>query len=105
MSSSLAVLAPLLFFVFHLLSPPTLRIISTAKVVIAARPLMESIPPSYQSLKPKEGHGLHGFGSKDVENCLPKGIHRTSAPSRYVNYHILGSSPSLCDSSKRMTKP
>lgn len=83
---------------------------STAKVAEAARPLTESnsIPPlSYVSLKPKEVRsGRHGFGSKGLESCLPKGFHRSSAPSRYVNYHTLGSGSSLCDdSSKRMNEP
>lgn len=31
------------------------------------------------------------FHGKEVRGCLPKGFKHASAPSRYVNYHILGS--------------
>lgn len=105
MWTTVALFMTSLLYVFLLL------LSSTAKVAEAARPLTESNsnipPPSYVSLKPKEVHGgRHGFGSKALESCLPKGFHRSSAPSRYVNYHTLGSSSSLCDdSSKRMSKP
>ncbi|KAF3434005.1 hypothetical protein FNV43_RR25108 [Rhamnella rubrinervis] len=103
MSTTVALLITSLLYVLLLLS-------STAKVAVAARPLTESNsipPPSYEWLKPKEALGSRrGFGSKGLESCLPKGFHRSSAPSRYVNYHTLGSSSSLCDdSSKPMNKP
>ncbi|KAG8387622.1 hypothetical protein BUALT_Bualt02G0040300 [Buddleja alternifolia] len=31
------------------------------------------------------------FRRREVKNCMPKGLRRSSAPSRDVNYHVLGS--------------
>ncbi|KAM3399177.1 hypothetical protein P3S68_002693 [Capsicum galapagoense] len=47
---------------------------------------------NYVMMKPQRNHnkGLI-FHGKEVRNCLPKGFRHASAPSRYVNYHILGS--------------
>ncbi|KAL7127228.1 hypothetical protein ABFS83_14G241800 [Erythranthe nasuta] len=39
-------------------------------------------------LKP---HKQRVFHRREVNNCMPKGFHRSSAPSRYVNYQTLGS--------------
>lgn len=111
MSTILMIFLHLYVFLLLLLSPPILRITSTTNLAEAARPLTETNvipPPSYEVLKPKEAHGgqPHGFGSKGLESCLPKGFRRASAPSRYVNYHTLGSGSSLCDdSSKRVSMP
>ncbi|KAG2723471.1 hypothetical protein I3760_02G171900 [Carya illinoinensis] len=92
-----------------LLNPPLLLILvvgsdSTNCVAAATRPLEYSYdPPNYVSLKPKrirEG----GFRDPDtVSSCLPKGFRRSSAPSRYVNYHTLGST--VCSPGKRMARP
>ncbi|KAA0035234.1 hypothetical protein E5676_scaffold173G00130 [Cucumis melo var. makuwa] len=30
------------------------------------------------------------FGGNEVKSCLPKGFRRSSAPSRFVNYHTSG---------------
>uniref|UniRef100_A0A2P2P4K3 Uncharacterized protein MANES_04G015900 n=1 Tax=Rhizophora mucronata TaxID=61149 RepID=A0A2P2P4K3_RHIMU len=30
-------------------------------------------------------------GKEAIKNCMPKGLRRTSAPSRYANYQPLGS--------------
>lgn len=43
---------------------------------------------SHVLMKHNKGPIFHG---KEVRNCLPKGFKHASAPSRYVNYHILGS--------------
>ncbi|KAK4367058.1 hypothetical protein RND71_014938 [Anisodus tanguticus] len=42
-------------------------------------------------------------GDQGVEDCLPKGIKRSSAPSRYINDHTLGST--TCSSIKKVNKP
>ncbi|CAH9138211.1 unnamed protein product [Cuscuta epithymum] len=34
---------------------------------------------------------MPAFHGKEIKDCLPKGFKHASAPSRYVNYHILGS--------------
>lgn len=47
----------------------------------------------------KEGN-FHG--DKGVEDCLPKGIRRSSAPSRYINDQTLGTT---CSSIKKVNKP
>ena len=79
--------------------------------IITCRPL-EPKPPVYVEFEPyikhedkrgdnsKGGDGDHIDG-KGVESCLPKGIHRSSAPSRYINDHALGSN--LCSSTKNVT--
>ncbi|CAH9072869.1 unnamed protein product [Cuscuta europaea] len=38
----------------------------------------------------KQGR-MPAFHGKEIKDCLPKGFRHASAPSRYVNYHILGS--------------
>lgn len=53
----------------------------------ASRPL----PEDYTTFKPKVVKEKHGFGSKQVEGCLPKGRRHSSAPSRYINYQPLNS--------------
>ncbi|CAJ2629577.1 unnamed protein product [Trifolium pratense] len=57
--------------------------------VDATRPLEQNVP-KYINLKPKKGRGFQG---RNVEDCLPKGFRRSSAPSRYINYQPLCSSP------------
>ncbi|KAK4359952.1 hypothetical protein RND71_022181 [Anisodus tanguticus] len=42
-------------------------------------------------------------GDQGVKDCLPKGIKRSSAPSRYINDHTLGSTS--CSSIKKVNKP
>ncbi|XWS66179.1 hypothetical protein CRYUN_Cryun05aG0177800 [Craigia yunnanensis] len=81
-----------LLYFFLLLSPPTLMVgtNSVAIVVGATRPLMSKSQDRLVTFKPETGME-HGFRSQDVRNCLPKGFHRTSAPSRYINDHTFGS--------------
>ncbi|CAK7325423.1 unnamed protein product [Dovyalis caffra] len=92
------------FYLVLLLSPSAMLngTNSMARVVAATRPL-ESKSTNYKTLKPKTNHGQQEFHGTDVENCLPKGFHPTSAPSRYINYHTLGSS--LCATSKQVDAP
>ncbi|EXC32914.1 hypothetical protein L484_013029 [Morus notabilis] len=87
-------------------------LINSPSPVIGIRPIeMELIAspapapsPDYVSFKPTEGiAGQHGLGSRPaVENCLPKGLPRTSAPSRYINSQTLGST--LCSTSSASSK-
>jgi hypothetical protein len=63
--------------------------------VDATRPLEQNVP-KYINLKPKKGRGFQG---RNVEDCLPKGFRRSSAPSRYINYQPLGST---CSSPKEV---
>ncbi|OMO81402.1 hypothetical protein CCACVL1_12423 [Corchorus capsularis] len=71
-----------LLYLFLLLSPPPLMMGTDSMAIVAGatRPL---VPKSqdFVTFKPETGakHGFHGQG---VENCMPKGFHRTSAPSR-----------------------
>lgn len=75
--------------------------------IITCRPLKPK-PPVYVEFEPyikhednrKGGDGDHIDG-KVFESCLPKGIRRSSAPSRYINDHALGSN--LCSSTKNVT--
>ncbi|KAG5574741.1 hypothetical protein H5410_054875 [Solanum commersonii] len=48
----------------------------------------------------KEGN-FHG--DQGVDDCLPKGIRRSSAPSRYINDQTLGTT--TCSSIKKVNKP
>ncbi|KAG2729813.1 hypothetical protein I3843_01G261700 [Carya illinoinensis] len=95
-----------LLILFLLINPPLLLIMnigsnSMSWVAAAMRPL-DSKPPNYVTLKPERVHGE--FRKPDVNSCLPKGFRRSSAPSRYVNYHTLGSS-TACSPDERMATP
>ncbi|OAY45831.1 hypothetical protein MANES_07G095300v8 [Manihot esculenta] len=85
----------LIFFFYSLLFlSPSVMMAGTNSIhplVAAARPLALKSPKDFATFKPKTSHGNGEFRGKDVENCLPKGFHRTSAPSRYINYSTLGS--------------
>ncbi|KAJ6428925.1 hypothetical protein OIU84_020549 [Salix udensis] len=91
-----------LILLLLLLSPPPMLVGtgSMAGVAAATRPL-ES--PSYETLEPRTNHGQQEFHDREVQNCLPKGFHPTSAPSRYINYHTLGST--MCAPSKHVGAP
>ena len=82
-----------------LLNPPLLmaRMNSMSRFAVAMKPL-ESNPPSHVTFNHKTSHG--GFRKRAVNSCLPKGFRHSSAPSRYVNYHTLGST--MCSPGKRM---
>ena len=36
-------------------------------------------------------HKRQVFGGREVKGCMPKGFRHSSAPSRFVNFHTLGS--------------
>ncbi|CAL5209188.1 unnamed protein product [Lathyrus oleraceus] len=98
---SITVISKLMLLLLLLLKPPS----NTTKgcnygpfCVDAARPLEQDGNPKYINLKPEKGNGGGGvFQGRNVEDCLPKGFRRSSAPSRYINYQPLGTS---CSSSK-----
>lgn len=66
---------------------------------------MGSKSENYTAFETKKNHeDQGGFRlGQGVENCLPKGFRRTSAPSRYTNYQTLGST--LCSTKKGENKP
>lgn len=67
-------------------------------------PLSSNIGGTYVMMKPQKSHNKGPiFHGKEVRNCLPKGFRHASAPSRYVNYHILGSIG--CSQGKNLKKP
>ncbi|KAK8643345.1 hypothetical protein V6N13_012648 [Hibiscus sabdariffa] len=92
------------FYFFLLLSPPS-RISGSGygtAVAGATRPLV-SKTQDLITFDPKTGME-HAFHKQDVKGCLPKGFHRTSAPSRYINDHTFSST--LCSTTSDVsTKP
>ncbi|KAG8493300.1 hypothetical protein CXB51_010853 [Gossypium anomalum] len=98
-----------LFFMFLLyfsllLSPPSRMIGPSSGTIVAGamRPLA-SKAQDLVMFKP-ETSTKHGFHKQDVKGCLPKGFHRTSAPSRYINDHTFGST--MCSTTSDVsTKP
>ncbi|OMP03794.1 hypothetical protein COLO4_10198 [Corchorus olitorius] len=94
-----------LLYLFLLLSPPPLMMGTDHSMAIVAGATRPLVPKSqdFVTFKPETGakHGFHGQG---VENCMPKGFHRTSAPSRYINDHTFGST--ICSTTSEIsTKP
>ncbi|GKV34166.1 hypothetical protein SLEP1_g42573 [Rubroshorea leprosula] len=80
-----------LFYSLLLLAPPT-RTSHGAMVAGAVRPSLGSKSSDTVKFKPKTGDGsYHRLGDGNVKNCLPKGFHYSSAPSRYINGHTFGS--------------
>ncbi|KAB1206102.1 hypothetical protein CJ030_MR7G011655 [Morella rubra] len=54
------------------------------------RPLAVSEAQGLETMNlPHFNHKHPVFRAREVKNCLPKGHRRSSAPSRYVNYHSL----------------
>ncbi|GMI90352.1 hypothetical protein HRI_002704500 [Hibiscus trionum] len=93
-----------LFYFFLLLSPPsrTTRLSPGAIVAGATRPLVSKAQDLVTS-DPKTGL-KHEFHKQDLKGCLPKGFHRTSAPSRYINDHTFSST--ICSTTSDVsTKP
>ncbi|KAL5069476.1 hypothetical protein RYX36_020363 [Vicia faba] len=92
---SIVVFSKLMLLLLLLLNPPSNY---GPFCVDASRPLEQNANPKYINLKPEKGNGGgRVFQGRNVEDCLPKGFRRSSAPSRYINYQPLGSS---CSSSK-----
>ncbi|KAF8101911.1 hypothetical protein N665_0201s0215 [Sinapis alba] len=75
--------------------------------VNASRPLRESNKPSHTSLNTFYTSGSKQAGTfqgGSMNDCLPKGFRFSSAPSRYINNHALGST--LCSTTdKAIPKP
>ncbi|OVA06980.1 hypothetical protein BVC80_1731g59 [Macleaya cordata] len=105
MSTSTLLFTSMLFLLL-LLSPLETSMVcrqtSSPRVVEATRPLVTKFP-EYVILNPARSnhhhHKKHGYRGREVESCMPKGFRRSSAPSRYGNFHTLGST--ACGSSKR----
>ncbi|XVE99271.1 hypothetical protein REPUB_Repub03eG0183900 [Reevesia pubescens] len=95
-----------LLYFFLLLSPPPSMIGTSSMAIVteATRPLLVSKSQGLVTFKPETGM-KHGFPGQDVvKNCMPKGFHRTSAPSRYINDHTFGST--MCSTTSDIsTKP
>ncbi|CAA0832591.1 Unknown protein [Striga hermonthica] len=53
---------------------------------------------SFFTTSPSSNHKRQVFHGREINDCMPKGFPHSSAPSRYVNYHKLGSSK--CSSGK-----
>ncbi|KAK9913196.1 hypothetical protein M0R45_037020 [Rubus argutus] len=107
-SSTASYLMALLYFLLILLASPLTQMSSEARVIATMRPLDQSYyssPSNYVPFRPNKAHVPKAFvNPKIVEGCLPKGIHRSSAPSHYVNDQPLDST--LCSSSsKGMNNP
>lgn len=67
--------------------------------MVTARPLELKHSRVSITFKPKTSYRGRDFGGRDVESCLPKGFHQTSAPSRYINYGKLGST--MCETGNK----
>ncbi|GLT88837.1 hypothetical protein SLE2022_068460 [Rubroshorea leprosula] len=96
---SCAFFVVLFYFLLLLLTPPPMATNSAAMVAGATRPLLESKSGDTVMFKPKR----HGFVHGNVKNCMPKGFHHTSAPSRYINQHVFGSA--VCSTGTDVASP
>ncbi|KAK3232499.1 hypothetical protein Dsin_004380, partial [Dipteronia sinensis] len=89
------------FYFLLFLSSPGISGVADATV----RPFPGLKPGNYATFKPITGqddhdqHNKFRSGSSGVNDCLPKGFHHTSAPSRYINYHTFGST--ICSTTKQ----
>ncbi|CAN4119269.1 unnamed protein product [Withania somnifera] len=70
----------------------SIRKLSSTSTSIEPSGSSSMVDGTYVLMKPERNHNKGPiFHGKEVRNCLPKGFRHASAPSRYVNYHILGS--------------
>ncbi|CAI0410985.1 unnamed protein product [Linum tenue] len=73
---------------------------STMAVGAAARPAPANKSMTYAAFKPPVGQRAAGV----FDGCLPKGFHRNSGPSRYINYEPAGGTTTstiiMCDTEK-----
>lgn len=67
-----------------------------------ALPLGSKTRDNFVTIKPSLDQKQRVFHRREVNGCMPKGSTRSSAPSRYVNYHALGSS--RCISGRQSTR-
>ncbi|KAM1040450.1 hypothetical protein TB2_029289 [Malus domestica] len=92
----------LLLFSYFDISMAARNIPSSAPSTIV-RPLVTEGGDRYVSMKPRDLNPKEQvFHGREVKGCLPKGFRHASAPSRFVNYHALGSG---CSSAKSSKKP
>ncbi|KAG6570806.1 hypothetical protein SDJN03_29721, partial [Cucurbita argyrosperma subsp. sororia] len=101
----MASLFPFLFYLLFLL------LLSSPSPSMAARCVPPSAPSTivtplatpeaedYETVKPQLNRKRLVFGGNEVKSCLPKGFRRSSAPSRFVNYHTSGGCSSTTDHS------
>ncbi|KAL6967182.1 hypothetical protein U1Q18_032983 [Sarracenia purpurea var. burkii] len=79
-----------------------LVLLSPVDVVVAGRGTPLPIPPARRSggggndqdfvtMGTTVDHKKEVFQEREVKGCKPKGTSHSSAPSRYVNFHTLGS--------------
>ncbi|KAK1314822.1 hypothetical protein QJS10_CPA06g00135 [Acorus calamus] len=63
-----------------------------AKVALAGPPVMTEASRYNRIVRPRLQGKQRVFRGREIGGCLPKGfMHPPSTPSRYVNYHTLGS--------------
>ncbi|KAB2606672.1 hypothetical protein D8674_006389 [Pyrus ussuriensis x Pyrus communis] len=99
---SVALLCSLLFLSGFDISMAARNIPSSAPSTMV-RPLVTEGRDRYVSMKPRHLNPKQEvFHGREVKGCLPKGFTHASAPSRFVNYHALGSG---CSSAKGSRKP
>lgn len=102
--SNIIINISLIYALLFIVCPRSTKLVTAIRPMILKEKSLASTSPDPSNygtiLKPKESYGQQhgGFGSKEVEGCLPKGVRRTSAPSRYGNYFTLGST--VCSSIK-----
>ncbi|CAN4114983.1 unnamed protein product [Withania somnifera] len=92
MSSPSLFIVVIIYFLLLLFFSPT-TILATKNNEASTR-----FKPKINGRKEGNFHGDQG-----MEDCLPKGIRRSSAPSRYINDQTLGST--TCSSIKKVNKP
>ncbi|KAJ7947858.1 Maintenance of mitochondrial morphology protein like [Quillaja saponaria] len=79
------------------------RVIPPSAPSTITRPLVSEQAETYVTIKPQLEHKQNVFQGREVKDCLPKGLRHSSAPSRFVNYHELGSGG--CSSEMHSKKP
>lgn len=83
-----------IYFLFLLLSSPILsmgaRCVPPSAPSTIVTPLATPDAEDYETVKPQLNRKRLVFGGNEVKSCLPKGFRRSSAPSRFVNYHTSG---------------
>ncbi|KAF6140190.1 hypothetical protein GIB67_000238 [Kingdonia uniflora] len=91
---------PSLLFLLLLVLPLdiTMTVLSSSPrlVVEATRPITSN-SKSYVTFKPLSNAEQGVFRGGEFSNCLPKGFYRSSTPSQFGHYQVLGST--VCASS------
>ncbi|GLT65807.1 hypothetical protein SLA2020_382160 [Shorea laevis] len=103
MSSTISYTFAFFCLLFFFSTMADARIIPSSAPSTIVRPLV-SDAKDFATIKPPRFRHKHPvFQGTEVKNCLPKGFRHSSAPSRFVNYHTLGSPE--CSSDSHSTKP